>query len=52
MDVKPGFTSAFDDDELFQELFMDAHTDPNIQNLTANQQIEDDPAWDNLWKQS
>ena len=44
MDVKQGFTSAFEDDELFQGLFID----DNIQNLTDNQQIEDDPAWDNI----
>lgn len=43
-----GFTSAFEDDELFQALFMD----DNIQDLVSDQQIEDDPAWDNLWKRS
>ena len=45
MDVKPVFTSAFEDDELFQELFIEAHTDDNIQDLGGNPPTEDDPAW-------
>ena len=45
MDIKQGFTSAFEDDELFQALFLDAHTDDNIQDLVSDQQIEDDPGW-------
>ena len=40
-----GFLSAFEDDELFQELYMTHIEDENIKPLTQFQQIEDDPNW-------
>ena len=43
--VSMPFPSAFENDELYINLFVDAHTDENIQNLSGNPPIEDDPAW-------
>lgn len=39
------FQSIFEDDELFNDLFVEANTDDDIRQLVGNQQIEDDPSW-------